>query len=87
MSKYRSDIMIKKKKFYTVKSSFCTFCKDNIKSIDYKDIARIERYVTEKGKIIPSRVTGTCAWHQRALTLAVERARYLALLPSGASSK
>ena len=56
----------------------CGFCVDNI---DYKDIARLRRYMSERGKILPRRVTGTCARHQRELTVAIKRARHLALLP------
>ena len=59
----------------------CRFCSDNADHIDYKDLERIGRYVTDRGKIIPSRLTGTCAWHQRALTRAIKRARFMALLP------
>ena len=59
----------------------CRFCSDKADHIDYKDLERIGRYVTDRGKIIPSRLTGTCAWHQRALTRAIKRARFMALLP------
>jgi small subunit ribosomal protein S18 len=58
----------------------CVFCgKDN--EIDYKDAAKLRRYISERGKILPRRVTGNCAKHQRAITLAVKRARHLAILP------
>ena len=58
----------------------CVFCgKDN--EIDYKDTAKLKRYVSESGKILPRRITGTCAKHQRALTAAVKRARHVALMP------
>ena len=59
----------------------CGFCVDKLENIDYKDIARLRRYMSERGKILPRRVTGTCAAHQRKLTIAIKRARYLALLP------
>ena len=59
----------------------CRFCQEKVERIDYKDIERIGRYVTDRGKIIPSRLTGTCAWHQRVLTRAIKRARFMALLP------
>ncbi|HIU49757.1 MAG TPA: 30S ribosomal protein S18 [Candidatus Limousia pullorum] len=59
----------------------CGFCVDKVENIDYKDIARLRRYMSERGKILPRRVTGTCAAHQRALTVAIKRARHLALLP------
>ena len=58
----------------------CVFCVDKVEKIDYKDIARIRKFVTEKGKILPSRQTGTCSKHQRELTTAIKRARYMALL-------
>ncbi|MDO4730874.1 MAG: 30S ribosomal protein S18 [Clostridia bacterium] len=59
----------------------CVFCVDKVESIDYKDVARLRRYISERAKILPRRVTGTCARHQRELTTAIKRARYLALLP------
>ena len=59
----------------------CGFCVDKVENIDYKDIARLRRYMSERGKILSRRVTGTCAAHQRALTVAIKRARHLALLP------
>ena len=59
----------------------CAFCADKIETIDYKDVARLKRFLSERGKIIPRRVTGTWARHQRALTVAIKRARHLALLP------
>ena len=62
----------------------CGFCVDKVENIDYKDIARLRRYMSERGKILPRRVTGTCARHQRELTVAIKRARHLALLPSTA---
>ena len=58
----------------------CVFCgKDNV--IDYKDTAKLKKYVSERGKILPRRITGTCAKHQRALTVAIKRARHVALMP------
>ena len=59
----------------------CAFCVDKIEDIDYKDIPRLRRYLSERAKIVPRRVTGTCARHQRQLTTAIKRARHLALLP------
>ena len=59
----------------------CQFCVDKIDSIDYKDVARLRRFMSERAKILPRRVTGTCARHQRELTVALKRARHLALLP------
>ncbi len=63
------------------KKKVCMFCADRSKAIDYKDVATLKRFVTEKGKIVPRRQTGTCAMHQRAITVAVKRARNMALLP------
>ena len=59
----------------------CGFCVDKVEHIDYTDIARLRRYMSERGKILPRRVTGTCARHQREITVAIKRARHLALLP------
>lgn len=59
----------------------CNFCVDKVDAIDYKDIAKLRRYLSERAKILPRRVTGTCAYHQRKLTVAIKRARHLALLP------
>ena len=59
----------------------CIFCADKITNIDYKDIPRIRKNLSERAKILPRRVTGTCAMHQRQLTLAVKRARHVALIP------
>jgi len=59
----------------------CAFCQDKVSEIDYKDIKKLQRYLTERGKILPRRVTGNCAKHQRALTVAIKRARIIALLP------
>lgn len=63
------------------RSRVCNFCVDQVKSIDYKDADLLRRYITERGKILPRRQTGTCAKHQRALAAAVKRARHVALLP------
>lgn len=59
----------------------CAFCVDKAGDIDYKDVAKLRRYISERSKILPRRVTGTCAYHQRKLTIAIKRARHLALLP------
>ena len=59
----------------------CAFCMDKIETIDYKDVPRLKRYLSDRAKIIPRRVTGTCARHQRQLTVAVKRARHVAFLP------
>lgn len=62
----------------------CQFCLENSSSIDYKDVAKLNRYTSERAKILPRRVTGTCAKHQRELTVAIKRARQIALLPYSA---
>ena len=59
----------------------CSFCVDKVEDIDYKDVAKLRRYVTERGKILPRRISGNCAKHQRHLTSAIKRARNVALLP------
>ena len=60
---------------------FCRFKAEGVKEIDYKDVATLKAYITENGKIVPSRITGTSAKYQRQLGSAIKRARYLALLP------
>ena len=59
----------------------CQFCADKTEAIDYKDVEKLKKYVTERGKILPKRITGTCAVHQREVTKAIKRARIVALLP------
>jgi len=70
---------LKKKKVY--KKRPCRFCGDKVKSIDYLEYQKFQRLLTERGKIVPSRISGTCAKHQRQLTKAIKKARTLALLP------
>ena len=83
--KTETKVVTDKKKFFKHnknKRKVCAFCEDkNCKFIDYKDVNRLKKFVTEKGKIIPSRQTGTCSRHQRELTTAIKRARNIALLP------
>ena len=59
----------------------CSFCVDKVQEIDYKDAAKLRKFITERGKILPRRISGTCAKHQRQLTIAIKRARNVALLP------
>ncbi|MBQ2446633.1 MAG: 30S ribosomal protein S18 [Oscillospiraceae bacterium] len=59
----------------------CNFCVDKVTSIDFKEAGKLRRYTSERGKILPRRTTGTCAAHQRQLTVAIKRARAIALLP------
>ena len=59
----------------------CSFCVDKVEEIDDKDVAKLRRYITERGKILPRRISGNCAKHQRQMTTAIKRARNVALLP------
>ena len=59
----------------------CVFCADSIEHVDYKDVKRLEKCTSERGKILPRRISGTCAKHQRQITLAIKRARHIALMP------
>lgn len=59
----------------------CSFCVDKVEEIDYKDVAKLRRYITERGKILPRRISGNCAKHQRQMTTAIKRARNVALIP------
>ena len=63
------------------KRKVCAFCVDKVDFIDYKDVAKLRRYITERAKILPRRISGCCAKHQRELTVSIKRARYMALLP------
>ena len=71
--------MINKKR--SKKKRVCQFCADKSTKIDYKNVQKLEKYVTERGKILPIRITGTCAKHQREVTKAIKLARNVALLP------
>ena len=64
-----------------IRKKVCAFCAEKVENIDYKDLPRLKKFVTEKGKILPRRMSGTCAAHQRHLATAVKRARYMAMLP------
>jgi small subunit ribosomal protein S18 len=69
------------RKYFSSKRKVCRFCQRNVKDIDYKDVDILKKYIPERGKISPRRVTGTCAFHQRKLSTAIKRARLMALLP------
>lgn len=69
------------KPFRRPRKKVCSFCVERIDEIDYKDVEKLKRFVSDKGKILPRRVTGTCAKHQRTVTEAIQRARHIALLP------
>lgn len=76
----KSDSPMRRKGGMRRRKKVCVFCgKDS--EIDYKDTAKLKRYVSERGKILPRRITGNCARHQRALTTAIKRARHVALMP------
>jgi small subunit ribosomal protein S18 len=66
---------------FSRRRKFCRFTAEGVKQIDYKDLATLKQYITETGKIVPSRITGTKAFYQRQLSSAIKRARYLSLLP------
>lgn len=59
----------------------CNFCVEKVEAIDYKDVSKLKKYLTESGKILPRRITGVCARHQRELAVAIKRARQMALIP------
>ena len=73
--------MVKRDRNRRPKRKVCSFCADKIEKIDYKDVAKLRRFITERGKILPRRISGNCARHQRQVTLAIKRARNIALLP------
>ena len=76
----RADAPMKRRNIRRRKK-VCVFCADKTSVIDYKDANKLKRYISERGKILPRRITGNCAKHQRALTVAVKRARQIAILP------
>jgi len=71
----------KKDAFFAPKKKFCRFCTEKTKTIDYKDAKRLESFITERGKILSSRISGNCAKHQRIVAESIKRARFLGLLP------
>jgi len=73
-------MMLKKQRSFR-RQRICRFCVDHLEVVDFKDIKRLKSFVTDRGKIIPRRISGNCAHHQRLLTVAVKRARNIALLP------
>lgn len=76
--------MIKRDKMRRPRKKVCQCCVDKVDTIDYKDVAALRHFVSERGKILPRRITGTCAKHQRKITLSIKRARAIALLPFSA---
>ena len=73
--------MIKRDRGRKPRRKVCSFCVDKVEAIDYKDVAKLRRFITERGKILPRRISGNCAKHQRQVTVAIKRARNIALLP------
>ncbi len=77
----RNDRDFKNRNVKRGRKKVCSFCMDKVDVIDYKDTAKLRKYISERGKIVPRRVTGTCSQHQRELTVSIKRARHVALLP------
>ena len=73
--------MIRRDRSRRPRRKVCSFCGDKVEHIDYKDVAKRRRFTTERGKILPRRISGNCAKHQRQVTVAIKRARNIALLP------
>ena len=81
MSEDRGDRAARRPRGRRPRRKVCQFCVDKVEHIDYKEIGRLRRYTNERGKILPRRMSGTCAKHQRQLSIAIKRARAIALLP------
>jgi len=77
----KKDSGMNKKRKFVFKKKVCRFCRDGVEHIDYKDVNLLSRYIMPVGKILPKRITGTCAKHQRMVTKSIKRARQAALLP------
>lgn len=76
-----ANAAVKKERGRRPRKRVCSFCVDKVESIDYKDTQKLRKYITERGKILSRRISGNCAKHQRQVTIAVKRARSIALLP------
>ena len=81
MSEDRGDRAARRPRGRKQRRKVCTFCVDKVQHIDYKDILRLRRFTNERGKILPRRISGACAKHQREVNTAIKRARQVALLP------
>ena len=68
-------------KMRRARKKICSFCMDKVADIDYKEVSKLRKYISERGKILPRRISGNCAKHQRQLTVAIKRARHIVLLP------
>ena len=77
----RGDSPMRRRGMGRRRKKVCVFCGKENNEINYKDVNKLKRYVSERGKILPRRITGNCAKHQRALTVAIKRARHIALMP------
>ena len=75
--------MLKKRRTFR-RQKVCKYCVDKIEAVDFKDVKRLRGFITDRGKIIPRRISGNCAFHQRQLTAAIKRARSIAILPFAA---
>ena len=80
-AKRRRMVRRRKRSPFPVRKKFCRFCSEKKDTINYKDVARLQKFLTEKGKIIPSRISGNCARHQRQLAREIKKARSISLLP------
>ena len=76
-----ANASVKRERGRRPRKRVCTFCVDKVESIDYKETHKLRKYITERGKILPRRISGNCAKHQRQVTIAIKRARNIALLP------
>ena len=81
MARERRSERAPARRYFSTRKKTCRFCERNVREIDYKNVDILKRYAADRGKIAPRRVTGTCSYHQRKLSLAIKRARLLALLP------
>ena len=80
-SRGKTDRPQRRRRAFVSRKEYCRFCADSSIKIDYKDVRLLRYYISEKGKIVPKRISGTCSSHQRELTTAIKRARNIALLP------
>jgi len=76
-----ANASVKRERGRRPRKRVCSFCVDKVESIDYKETHKLRKYITERGKILPRRISGNCAKHQRQVTIAIKRARNIALLP------
>jgi len=81
MARERRSEKPQSRRYFLPRKKVCRFCEKDVRDIDYKNVDILKRYVADRGKIAPRRLTGTCAYHQRRLSTAIKRARLLALLP------